>query len=68
MEIFTTRFNELLEETATRQAEIAESCHISRQAVNDYRKGRNYPSLPILVAICKYFNVTSDFLLGLSDF
>ncbi len=67
MEIFTARFNELLKEYNIKQSEIADYCNVSRQTINDYCKGRNYPSLPVLITICKFFDVTSDYMLGLKD-
>ena len=67
MEIFTARFNELLKEYNIKKSEIADYCNVSRQTINDYCKGRNYPSLPVLISICKFFDVTSDYMLGLKD-
>lgn len=68
MEYFTERFNQLIKENATQQSELSRILNVSRQAINDYCKGRNYPSIPVLVAICKFFNVSSDYLLGLSEY
>lgn len=68
MDIFVKRFNELLKDTGSKQSEIAEYCHISKQSVNGYVKGREFPSIPILISICKYFNVSTDYLLGLTDY
>lgn len=30
-------------------------------------KGRNLPSAELLIKLCNYFNVTSDYLLGLKE-
>lgn len=67
MDIFTSRFNGLIKENNIKQAELADILKVSRQCINDYVKGRNYPSLPVIVDICKYFDVSADYLLGISD-
>ena len=31
------------------------------------RQAQKYPSVEVLIKLCNYFNVSSDYLLGLSD-
>ncbi len=66
--IFTQRFNEILKVSGASQSALAEYCHISKQCVTDYKQGRCVPSLDTLFRICKYLDVSSDYLLGLSDY
>ena len=32
-----------------------------------YEQNAKHPSLEVLIKLCRYFNVSSDYLLGLSD-
>ena len=64
---FTERFNELLKYEGINQNKLSLYLGISRQAVTDYKKGRNFPSLEIFYRMCVYFDVSSDYLLGLTD-
>ena len=65
---FTERFNELLKQCGKTQVEIAKSINVTKQCVNDYKTGKSVPSLETLYALCKYLDVSSDYLLGLSDY
>lgn len=65
---FTNRFNELLTNSKKNQAELAKYCNVSRQSITDYKKGRTLPSYDVLISICKFYDVTADYLLGLSDY
>lgn len=65
---FTKRFNLILKSSGKSQVELAKYCNISRQSITDYKKGRTYPSYDILCLICKFFDVSADYLLGLSDY
>lgn len=45
------------------QAELAERLHISPSTVGMYEQGRREPSIDVLVAMSKEFDVTIDYLL-----
>ena len=64
---FTERFNELIETSEKSQVEIAREINVSKQCVSDYKSGKSFPSLETLCLICRCLDVTSDYLLGLSD-
>jgi len=65
---FTERFNELLKQSGKTQVEIAKALNITKQCVNDYKTGKSVPSLETLYALCKYLDVSADYLLGLTDY
>ena len=44
------------------QAELAQRLHISPSAVGMYEQGRREPSIEVLVALSKEFDVTIDYL------
>lgn len=49
------------------QTQIAELCNVSRQSVSDWETGKSQPDFVNLVKIAQHFNVSTDFLLGLTD-
>ena len=67
MEVFTIRFCELLEQSARTQIQLADYIGVSRQCINDYKNGKAFPSLIIFKRMCEYFNVSADYLLGISN-
>ena len=66
--LFTQRFNEVLRFSNVNQVKLAKYCSVSRQLITEFKKGRALPSLDVLCLICRYLDVTSDYLLGLSDY
>ena len=66
--LFTERFNELLTTSDKKQVDLAKYCNVSRQVISDYKKGRAYPNYFTLCLICKFYDVSADYLLGLTDF
>ena len=65
---FTKRFNEVLKTCGKTQVEIAKNINIQKQCITDYKQGKSYPALETLYALCKYLDVSADYLLGLSDY
>lgn len=49
------------------QLEVAEAIGISRAALGYYETGKRKPDADIICKLCKYYHVSSDYLLGLSD-
>lgn len=49
------------------QDEVAKGIGISRGALSYYEKGERNPDINTLSSIAKYYNVSADYLLGLSD-
>ena len=66
-DIFTERFNEALQMTKNSQVQIAQSANVSKQCISDYKAGKSEPSIDTLFLLCKYLDVSSDYLLGLTD-
>lgn len=64
---FQQRFNECLQYSDVRQTELAKAAKISKQCVSDYKSGKSSPSIDTLYLICKYLDVSADYLLGLED-
>ena len=64
---FTKRFNEVLLQSGKTQVEIANAIHVKKQCITDYKNGKSVPSLDTLYLLCKYLDVSADYLLGLED-
>ncbi len=64
---FKNRFNEVIKEQKIKQIDIANALNISKQCINDYTTGKTRPSIETLYALCKFLDVSADYLLGLSD-
>ena len=67
MELFGIRLKALRAQKDLTQNQLAQKLDITRSSVSYYEKGAIYPSVDILVKICRFFNVSADFLLGLSE-
>ena len=50
------------------QQKVAMDLHISREALSFYENGKREPSLSLLVAMSKYFNVSINFLITGEEF
>lgn len=66
--VFPVRLKELMEQAPkTSQKMLADVLGVTRQAVANYQCGQSSPSWDAIAKIAKHFNVSSDYLLGLSD-
>ena len=64
---FAKRLRELIESTGVSQSELANSVGVTRQAINSYTLGNTVPNSDVLTNIATYFDVSADYLLGLSN-
>ena len=55
------------EEKGLKQVELAKAANVSKQCISDYKKGKSVPSIDTLYLICKFLDVSADYLLGLED-
>lgn len=65
--LFAQRLKELRKEKKLTQAELSKKLEHGYMAVANYESGRNEPSLADLIAICRILDVSSDYLIGISD-
>ena len=68
MEKFHERLKAELKECKLSQKEIAERLGIDNSNITKWKKGTNSPSLEVFYELCKIFDVSADYLLGLKDF
>ena len=67
MEVFSERIKSLRAERGLSQKEIANSIGISESAYQRYEQPTREPTLGKIIKIADYYDVSTDFLLGLSD-
>jgi len=64
---FYQRLKSLIQESDKLQKEIANDLNIPETTFSGYVRGKSRPDIETLVIIAEYFNVNTDYLLGLSD-
>lgn len=64
---FSERLNKLLEKSEISQEEFATLIGGSPAAVSKYRSGKGMPKSSVLVRMSRTLNVSTDYLLGISD-
>lgn len=64
---FNTRLKQLRQKNKLTQSELAGILGLKPTAISNYESNRNEPSFEKLIALSKYFDVSCDYLLGLSD-
>ena len=67
----TNKFNEKLKELRNElkllQKQLASDLGVTQACIGKWETGDREPSLDDLIKIAKYFNVTTDYLLGLEN-
>jgi len=64
---FPTRILELKKEKNLLQKDIANASGVTVRNYQRYEKGESQPTLPVLLKLADYFNVSLDYLVGRSD-
>lgn len=67
MDIFAIRLKELRTEKGYTQKQLAELIETTDDSIFSWEKGRSQPSIDFIRALCRLFNVSADYLLGLED-
>lgn len=65
-ETFADRLTKLRENTGKKRQEVADELKISRASLEYYEKSKRKPDTEVLVKIAEYYEVSTDYLLGLS--
>ena len=66
-EVFGQRLLVLRKAKKVPQTEIAKLLGVTATQIGDMEHGKTTTSMARLYQLCKYFNVSADYLLGLSD-
>lgn len=65
--ILHKRLKELREEKQITQKELANAINVNTTIISKWELGRKRPVYEDLISLSKYFDVSTDFLLGLAD-
>ncbi len=65
---FSKRLSELRTENKLTQKQLAEKLNITGSAISYWERGERECSLNNLIEIAAFFDVSTDFLLGISDY
>ena len=68
MEKFSERLKELRTERRLSQAELAVETGLTQSAIATWEMCTRIPNARAVMILAKYFNVTTDYLLGMTDF
>ena len=67
MKNYVTIIRELREDNDKTQSEIANVLGTTQQVYSRYERGENELPIRHLLLLCKYYGVSADYMLGLSD-
>ena len=65
--IIGERIKELREQAGEKQEELGKMIFSSQSAISLYENGRIKPNVDTIAAIAKHYNVSANYLLGLTD-
>jgi len=66
-EVFPTRLRELMRERGATQRKLADAVGVRPQTISLYATGQSYPDVNGIRKIAEYFEVSADWLLGLTN-
>jgi len=61
------RIKDLREDNDITQKEIAEFLHVKQNTYSQYENGKRQLPIDILIALAKFYNTSTDYILGLTD-
>ena len=67
LNIFKERLKEFRKTENLKQENLAQILNTTQGVIANYERGRNYIATPFLFDLCKKYNYSADYLLGLTD-
>lgn len=64
---FTQRLRDLREDNDYNQEQVAKVLEITRQQYQLYESGKRELKISHLIKLCKFYNVSADYVLGFTD-
>ena len=64
---FNERLKALREDNDITQTELAKAVNVTQRNISFYETGANEPDIKTIIALARFFNVTTDYILGISD-
>ena len=63
--MIAAKIKELREQAGYSQAQLAKKLDVTRSSVNAWEMGLSTPTTQYIVALCRLFHVSADYILGL---
>ena len=60
------RLRDLREDSDVRQSDIAKYLHIKQNTYSQYESGQRQLPIDALISLAKFYNVSTDYILGLT--
>ncbi len=67
MEIYCEKIRGLREDADKTQTDIARILNTTRNQVGKYERGEQDMNIKHLITLCRYYNVSADYILGLPN-
>lgn len=64
---FGARLRELRLKKNMTQEQLAKKLDVFKSAITKYENGVNFPNTEVLITLCRIFDVSADYLYGLTD-
>ncbi|MBQ2753629.1 MAG: helix-turn-helix transcriptional regulator [Firmicutes bacterium] len=64
---FGARLRKLRKESELTQQQLADKLDVTKASISAYETNAKYPSIEVLIKIANTFNVSADYLLGISQ-
>lgn len=61
------RLRDLREDSDVKQRDIAEHLHIKQNTYSQYENEQRQLPIEVLIALAKFYNVSTDYILGLTN-
>lgn len=65
--MFCKRLGNLRRAYSLTQKQLADKLGVTKQTVSNWENDNILPSIETLIRICEFFNVSTDYILGLDD-
>ncbi len=65
--MFCDRLKERREEKGLTQYELSKYIGISTACINRWEKNLRVPNIDSIIVLCKFFNCSADYIIGLED-
>ena len=65
--VFSKRLKSLRQQHRLTQSDLAVILELKPTAISNYESSRNEPSIEKIIALSEYFDVSCDYLLGVTD-
>ena len=64
---YNERIKELREDKDLNQTQLAKEIHSTQKTISNWEKGYSEPKIEMIKTLCKFFDVSADYLLGITD-